>query len=277
MQLQGRGPVVEIVPQGAVQIIGERINPSGKPALRKALLAGDLDLVVREAQQQVAAGAAVVDVNVGGKGIDEVAMLSRAVEAVAGVVEVPLCIDTRTPAALEAALAVCPGRPLINSISAERKALAEILPIVAGRGLPVIALCMGQEGIPGTVDGRLRYAEQAVEAAVRTGIAEEEVVLDPLVMTVGADDQAARIALETVRRLREIWPANNITGGSSNVSFGMPARPLLNLGMNLPITDPTDTNLRFALSSVNILLGRDRRTRDYLRVYRSTRSQGADS
>jgi 5-methyltetrahydrofolate--homocysteine methyltransferase len=285
MQLRGTGPVLEIVPGGPVHIIGERINPSGKPALRKALLAGDLAIVIQEARQQVAAGAAAVDVNVGGKGIDEVSLLPAAVQAVAGAVDVPLCVDTRTPAALQAALAVCPGRPLINSISAEKKALDEILPLVAERRLPVVALCMGQGGIPDTVDGRLQSAEQVIEAAVRAGIAEEDVVLDPLVMTVGADDQAARIALETVRRLRELFPANNVTGGTSNVSFGMPARPVLNahflavasyLGMNLPITDPTDANLRFALSSATILLGRDKRTRNYMRLYRATRSHGAD-
>ena len=285
MQLQGSGPVVEIAPQGATRIIGERINPSGRPALRKALSGGDLTPIAREARQQVAAGADVVDVNAGGKGIDEVAVLPRAVEAVARAVDVPLCIDTRLPAALEAALAVCPGRPLVNSISAEKKALDEILPIVAGRGLPVIALCMGQAGIPTTVDGRLRCGEQALEAAVRAGLRAEDVVLDPLVMTVGADDRAARIALETVRRLRELFPANNITGGASNVSFGMPARPALNasflavasyLGMNLPITDPTDPNLRFALLSATILLGRDKRARAYMRWYRATRSAGAE-
>jgi cobalamin-dependent methionine synthase I len=135
------------------------------------------------------------------------------------------------------------------------------------------------------VDGRLRCGEQALEAAIRAGIDAEDVVLDPLVMTVGADERAAQIALETVRRLREMFPANSITGGASNVSFGMPARPTLNasflavasyLGMNLPITDPTDSDLRFALLSATIFLGRDKRTRTYVRWYRATRSAGAD-
>jgi 5-methyltetrahydrofolate--homocysteine methyltransferase len=285
VELQGTGTVLEANPQGPAQIIGERINPSGKPALRRALRADDWDWIASEARRQVAAGAAVIDVNVGAKGIDEADLLPRAVTAVSGAVEVPLCIDTRIPAALEAALAVCPGRPLVNSISAERKALAEILPIVAERGLPVIALCMGQAGIPGTVDGRLACADQALEAAVQAGMGEEDVVFDPLVMTVGADDQAAWITLETIRRLRENFPANSITGGCSNVSFGMPARPALNasflalalfLGMNLPITDPTEADLRFALLSANIFLGRDRRTRHYMRGYRATRSAEAD-
>jgi len=281
MELQGTGLPISIHPQGAARIIGERINPSGKPALRQALLDGNWDLIAEQARLQVEAGADVVDLNVGGRGIDELAVLPRAVEAASGAVDVPLCIDTRRPEALAAALAVCPGRPLVNSISAEHRALADILPLVAGRGLPVIALCMGQEGIPGSVDGRLACAYQALDAAVRAGVGEDDVVLDPLVMTVGADDQAAWIALETVRRLRQEFPANNITGGASNVSFGMPARALLNahflavarfLGLNMPITDPTDVDLRFGLLSGTIFLGRDRRSRGYMRAYRATRS-----
>jgi 5-methyltetrahydrofolate--homocysteine methyltransferase len=281
VRLQGTGPILEITPQDPARIIGERINPSGKPALRRALLSGDLAPVVEEARRQVAAGADVVDVNVGGKGVDEVAMLPRAVAAVARAVEAPLCIDTRLPAALAVALDVVPGRPLVNSISAETKALAEILPLVAERGLPVIALCMGQDGIPATVDGRLRCAERALEAAVAAGIEAGDVAFDPLVMTVGADEAAAHTTLETVRRLRQRFPANNITGGASNVSFGMPARPLLNasflcvaayLGLNLPITDPTDPSLRYALLSAGIFLGRDQRTRSYLGFYRANRA-----
>ncbi len=159
----------------------------------------------------------------------------------------------------------------MNSIGGEEKILAENLPIVADFGVPVIVLCMGQEGIPNNADERLKIAHQVLEAAVRAGVAEEDVILDPLVMTVGADDQAARVALETTRRLREEFPNNNITGGASNVSFGMPARPVLNahflsaaftLGMNLPITDPTDPQLRFALHCGNIFLGGDPKTRD---------------
>ena len=281
MELQGSGFPLAVTPQGPLRTIGERINPSGKPALRQALLDGDWDLVADEARLQVEAGADIIDINVGGKGIDEVAVLPRAVEAAGRAVDVPLCIDTRVPEALLAALEVCPGRPLINSISAETKALTEILPIVAGRGLPAVALCMGQEGIPDTVDGRLACGYRALEAAARAGLRQEDVVLDPLVMTIGAHDQAAWTALETVRRLRQEFPDNNITGGASNVSFGMPARPVLNahfltvarfLGMNLPITDPTDAGLRFALLSGTLFLGRDRRSKAYMRAYRRMRA-----
>lgn len=277
--LQGTGKPIEIDPPGPTRIIGERINPSGKSKLRQALRDGDWDYVVTEARRQVEAGADVIDVNVGGRGIDEAAVLPEAVRVVSEAVDVPLSIDTRVPAALEAALSVCPGRPLVNSIGGEKKVLAENLPIVAEYGVPVIVLCMGQEGIPSTAEERLKIAHHVLEAAVRAGVKPEDIIFDPLVMTVGADEQAARVVLGTVRRLREEFPANNITGGASNVSFGMPARPTLNanflavaavLGMNVPVTDATRPEVRFALLSADIFLGRDKRTRRYVKYYRST-------
>ncbi len=277
--IQGKGNPVELSPAGPARIIGERINPSGKPALRRALLDGDWEFVKQEAQKQVFAGADIIDVNVGGKGIDETAVLSMAVTAVAEAVDVPICIDTRIPAALEAALAVCPGRPLVNSISAENKALAEILPIVSEHALPVIALCMGQDGIPASPENRIANARQAFEAAVKAGVKEEDVLFDPLVMPVGADDQAARVTLETIQGLRELFPGHNITGGAANISFGMPVRGILNAhflnaaclaGMNVPITDPLEKDLRFAMLSANIFKGMDRRTKNFMRYYRST-------
>lgn len=278
--LQGTGAPIDLDPPGPICIIGERINPSGKRRLRQALVDGDWDYVAEEARRQVAAGADVIDVNVGGQGVDEVAVLPEAVLAVSRAVDVPLCIDTRIPLALAAALAVCPGRPLVNSISAEKKALTENLSIVAEHGVPVIALCMGQEGIPGSAEERLGVAHQALEAAVQAGVRPKDVIFDPLVMTVGADDQAARVALETVRLLRAAFPENSITGGASNVSFGMPARPMLNahflaaaavLGMNVPVTDPTREEVRFALLAADVFLGRDRRSRRYMKYYRTTR------
>jgi 5-methyltetrahydrofolate--homocysteine methyltransferase len=275
---QGRGGPVSIGPGDPAHIIGERINPSGRAKFRQALLDGDWAHITREAVLQVEAGADLLDVNVGAKGIDETVVLPEAVKRVAEVVQVPLSIDTRNPAALEAALKVCPGRPLVNSIGGEEKILKENLPIVANFGVPVIVLCMGQEGIPNNSSDRLKIAHQVLEAAVKAGVKEEDVILDPLVMTVAAGDQAARLALETTRRLREEFPDNNITGGTSNVSFGMPARPILNahflsaaftLGMNLPITDPTDPQLRFALHCGNIFLGRDPKVRGFMRYYRT--------
>ncbi|HWQ83970.1 MAG TPA: dihydropteroate synthase [Anaerolineales bacterium] len=273
---------MEIEPGGPIRIVGERINPSGRSKLRQALLDENWDYIIAEARCQVAAGADLIDVNVGGKGIDEVVALPQAVRVVSEAVDVPLAIDTRIPAALEAALAVCPGRPLVNSIGGEKKMLAENLPIVAEHGLPVIVLCMGQEGIPKEAEGRLMVARQVLEEALRAGIQEEDVIFDPLVLTVGADDQAACVALETIRLLRQEFPHNNITGGASNVSFGMPDRSSINasflavactMGMNIPITDPTNPQLRSAHLAANIFLGRDQRTRQYIRHFRESKGQ----
>jgi 5-methyltetrahydrofolate--homocysteine methyltransferase len=275
--LQGTGSPLELKPTDPIRIIGERINPSGKSRLQKALLERDWDYIANEAKRQVEAGAAIIDVNVGCKGIDEESLLPEVVRVVSEAISVPLSIDTRIPTALAVALDVCPGRPLVNSIGGEKKILSENLPIIAERGVPVIVLCMGQEGIPDNVDGRLRVASQVIEAAVRAGAHEEDIFFDPLVMTVGADDQAARITLETVQRLRIEFPNNNITGGASNVSFGMPDRPNLNasfltaacvLGMNIPITDPTNNQLRSAVLAADVFLGRDRRTRRYMQSFR---------
>jgi 5-methyltetrahydrofolate--homocysteine methyltransferase len=281
--LKGTGEPLVLDAQCQSRMIGERINPSGRKKLRQALLDQDWDYLVQEAGDQVEAGADIIDVNVGGKGTDEETVLPSAVQRVAAAVDVPLSIDTRHPGALAAALAVCPGRPLVNSIGGETKILAQNLPIVAAHGLPVIVLCMGQEGIPPTPEERLRVAEQVAEKAVRAGVKEEDLIFDPLVMTVGADDQAAFVALETIRLLREAFPENNITGGASNVSFGMPSRSTLNahfltvacvLGMNVPITDPKDQALRMALLTADAFLGRDHKMRSYMRNYRALRKQG---
>jgi 5-methyltetrahydrofolate--homocysteine methyltransferase len=276
--LKGRGEPLSLDPSGQIRTIGERINPSGRKKLQQALANRDWAYVAAEAQRQVEAGADIIDVNAGGPGIDEVAILPEVVRAVAEAMAVPLCIDTRVPAALEATLAVSTGRPLVNSISGEKAVLENLLPIVAERGLPVIALCMGASGIPGSAEERVKVAHQIIEAAVRAGVRSEDVLFDPIVMSVGADDQAARVTLETIERLRRELPEHSITGGASNISFGMPARAMLNasfiavatvLGMNVPITDVTRPELRFALLAADIFLGQDKRTRRLLRHLRA--------
>jgi len=275
--LKGKGEPLSLEPAGQIRVIGERINPSGRKRLQQALASRDWAYVAAEAQRQVEAGADIVDVNAGGIGIDEVAILPEVVRAVTEAVAAPLCIDTRVPAALEAALAVSSGRPLVNSISGERATLENLLPIVAERALPVIALCIGSGGIPGSAGERVKVAHQIFEAAMRAGVRGEDVLFDPIVMSVGADDQAARVTLETIQRLRQEFPEHSITGGASNVSFGMPARAMLNasfiavaavLGMNVPITDVTYPELRFALLAADIFLGWDKRTRRFVRHLR---------
>lgn len=277
--LRGTGSAIELVPDGPARIIGERINPSGRSRLLRALLEHEWEYVAAEARRQVAAGADVLDVNVGGNGIDEAAVLPEAVRVVADAVPVPLSIDTRVPAALRAALAACPGRPLVNSISGERRVLEDTLPLIAERGVAAIVLCMGQDGIPNDPSARVAVAHAVLEEAVRAGISENDILFDPVVMTVGADDQAARITLDTVRRLRAEFPRHSITGGASNVSFGMPSRPVVNagflaiasvLGMNVPITDPTNGEMRSALLLADVFRGQDRRTRRYVQSQRQS-------
>lgn len=190
--LQGMGEPIIVEAASPSRIIGERINPSGKERLRRALLERDWGYIASEARSQVAAGADIIDVNVGAKGVDEASLLPEAVKAVSQAVDVPLAIDTRIPSALDAALAVCPGRPLVNSIGGEKTILEDNLPIVANHGVPVIVLCMGMEGIPSGAEERLRIAHHVLEVAIKIGVKEEDVVFDPLVLTVGADDQAAR-------------------------------------------------------------------------------------
>lgn len=275
--IQGSGLPLEISPDDPIRIIGERINPSGKSKLRQAILERDWEYIADEAKRQVLAGAHVIDVNVGGKGIDETLSLPEAVRVVAEAVDVPLSIDTRNPQALKAALEVCPGRPLVNSIGGEQKILSQNLPIIAAHKIPVIVLCMGQEGIPTSAEARLKIAHNVLEAAVQAGINEEDILFDPLVMTVGADDYAAKIALDTIRLLRQEFPQNNITGGTSNVSFGMPDRDSINasfitiaavLGMNIPITDPTNKHLLAATLIADVFRGCDRKKRRYMSFIR---------
>ncbi|MGQ9675620.1 MAG: dihydropteroate synthase [Chloroflexota bacterium] len=274
--LQGRGAQVNIAPGGRTYVIGERINPTGKKRLARALAAKDWGYVQAEATRQVAAGADIIDINVGAPGLDEVTLLPEAVRAITEVIDAPLALDTRNAQALAAALEVCPGRPLVNSVSGERKDLDELLPLIAERGLPMIALCMSDEGIPKDARTRIRIAHQICDAAAARGVALRDIIVDPLVMTVGADDQAGAVALETIRLIATEL-GTSITGGASNISFGLPERSRLGAafltlaiaaGMNCPITDPTDETLRYAILGADLVLGRDSYARAYLKYYR---------
>jgi len=260
-------------------IIGERINPTGKKRLAEALQAGDLSLVRELAQAQVEAGAGVLDVNVGAAGVDEVSVLPRAVEAVAEVVDVPICVDTANPEALAAALAVCPGKPLVNSVTGEEAKLAAVLPLVAEYHTAVIGLVMDDDGIPPTPERRLEVARKIRARAAELGIPPEDVIFDPLVLTVGAEPEAGRIALETISLMRAELDAN-VTAGASNVSFGMPDRHLLNqvflamaisCGVNCPIGDPS--HLCDVILAADVLLGRDKYGMRYIQACRTRKAR----
>jgi 5-methyltetrahydrofolate--homocysteine methyltransferase len=259
-------------------LIGERINPTGKKRLAEALRAGDLSVAVEEAVAQVEAGADILDVNVGATGVDEVDMLPRAVRAIAEAVDVPLCLDSRNVSALEAALAVCPGRPIVNSVTGEEASLEEVLPLVKRYGVPVVGLCLNDQGIPATADDRVAVAHLIVERAEAVGIPREDVIIDCLTLTLGANTGAGVVTLEAVDRVRMELGVNQ-TQGASNISHGMPDRPTLNAaylamairaGLTCPCVDVAQ--MRMAVLSTDLALGRDDFALRYISAYRAAAS-----
>jgi 5-methyltetrahydrofolate--homocysteine methyltransferase len=255
-------------------LIGERINPTGKKRLAEALRAGDLSVVREEALAQVAAGADILDVNVGATGVDELEMLPRAVQAVSEVVDVPLCIDSRKVKALAAALAICPGRPIVNSVTGEEASLEEILPLVKEFGLPVIGLTLDEKGIPAEASARLEIAYKIIERAEAMGIPREDVIIDTLTLSLGANVKAGLSTLEATRRVKEELGVNQ-TQGCSNISHGLPNRPVLTgaylaLAIEAGLTCPTvDVALvRLAVLSADLVLGRDNYAMRFISAFR---------
>ena len=255
-------------------LIGERINPTGKKRLAEALRAGDLSVVREEALAQVAAGADILDVNVGATGVDEVEMLPRAVQVVAGTVDVPLCLDSRNVEALRAALAVCPGRPIVNSVTGEEASLETVLPLVKEYGVPVIGLTLDDSGIPQEVEARVAIAHRIVERAEALGIPREDVIIDCLTLTLGANTKAGLVTLEAVRRVKEELGVNQ-TQGASNISHGLPNRPILNqaylamaiaAGLTCPTVDVAQ--VRLSVLAADLILGRDDYARRFITAYR---------
>jgi 5-methyltetrahydrofolate--homocysteine methyltransferase len=266
--------VVTLDIEGPLVIIGEKINPTGRKKMAEALQAGNLDYVRNLAVEQVKTGADVLDVNVGVAGMDDVALMREIVKLVASCVDVPLCLDSPNPKALEAGLAVVPGKPLVNSVSGEESRLTTILPLVKEHGAAVIGLVMDDDGIPATPEGRLKVAEKIVERAARMGIPIEDIVIDPLVMAVGSDSQAGRVTLRTIELVREKLGVN-INLGASNVSFGLPDRLTVNMaflalamgaGATCAITDPM--KLASLIRAADLLLGRDEYGMRYIRYFR---------
>ena len=259
-------------------IIGEKINPTGRKKLAEALATGNDDYVRDLAVQQVQAGADILDVNVGAPGIDEVNVLPRIARMVAETVDVPICLDSANREALAAALAVLPGKPLVNSVNGEESSLEKVLPVVKEYGAAVIGLTMDDNGIPKTAEERVKVAGKILERAAKLNIPTEDIIIDPLVLTIGADSLAASITLKTVEWVRSEFGVN-INLGASNVSFGMPERHTINqvflalaigLGATCAITDPM--KLALTIKAADLLLGRDDRGRQFLTYWRKTQS-----
>ena len=257
-------------------IIGEKINPTGIKKLGQALVDQNFEYVKYLAQRQVAWGADVLDVNVGHSQIDEAAIMPKVVEAILSVVDVPLCIDSNEPKILEAGLKVAPGKPLVNSVNGEDRQLATVLPIVKDRGAAVIGMAIGNDGIPPTAEGRLAAAGKIIEHATRIGIPVEDIIIDPLVMTVGHNSNAGLVTLKSIELIRKEYGVN-ISLGASNVSFGLPDRHAVNsaflalaiqTGVTTSITDPI--KLGNSIKAIDLLLGKDANSMRYLKYFRAT-------
>ena len=270
---------VLITNEGPTVLIGERINPSGKKKLAEALKNGDFDLVRKEAIAQVDAGADILDVNVACPGVDEISALPKAIETIMASVDVPLCIDINNPVALKEALKVYKGKPIVNSVTGEENSLNEILPLVKEYGAAVIGLTIDDEGIPKESDRRVAVSHKIIERAGSLGIPAEDVIIDCLALTLGADSNAGTVTLEAIRKVTEELGVNQ-TLGASNISFGLPDRALVNhtflalaiwSGVSCPTVDVA--KVRPAVLSIDLILGRDRFAQRYIREFRQRKSQ----
>jgi 5-methyltetrahydrofolate--homocysteine methyltransferase len=273
--LQGKKKQLEIHSEGPVVIIGEKINPTGHKKMAAALQDRNFDYIHELATRQLQYGADILDVNVGVPGLDDVVMMPEVVKLVTELIDVPICLDSPNPRALEAGLKVAPGKPLVNSVSGEESRLQGILPVVKERGAAVIGLTMDDNGIPATPEGRLAIAEMILERAAQLGIPPEDVIIDPLVMAVGADSQAGLVTLRSIELIRSKLGAN-INLGASNVSFGLPERPTVNAafmalsigaGATCVISDPM--KMGGVVRAADLLLGRDDYAMRFIRYYRS--------
>jgi 5-methyltetrahydrofolate--homocysteine methyltransferase len=258
-------------------IIGERINPTGKKLYSQELLEGKVAYIRREAMEQVQAGATLLDVNVGAPGINEMAAMERAVFCVSGAASVPLVLDSSSPAALEAGLKAADGKVLINSVSGESKSLRKILPLAKKYGAAVIGLVLDKKGIPDTAEGRLAIARRIRNAARRIGIPDSDIIIDCLTLTVSAEQKRAAETLRAIRMVKQKLGLSTVLG-VSNISFGLPQRPLISsaffamaieAGLDAAIINPKDKPMMDAWRSAMVLLNRDHQAAEYIEAYRA--------
>jgi 5-methyltetrahydrofolate--homocysteine methyltransferase len=268
---------VTISRKGPVVVIGERINPTGRKKLMAALQAGDMDVVRRDATAQVKAGAAILDVNAGLPGADEKALMLQTIAAVREVTDVPLCLDSANPEVLEAALQQYDGKALVNSVNGEERSLEIVLPLVKRYGAAVIGLAMDDDGIPQTAQKRLEVAGKIIARAEALGIPRNDVIIDPLVLAVCTDPQAAIETLQAMRLIVQEYGVN-LTMGASNVSHGLPNRSTINAawmamsiaaGLTCPITNPLSEAVSEAILASDLILGRDEWAMNWIACFRS--------
>jgi 5-methyltetrahydrofolate--homocysteine methyltransferase len=264
-------------------VIGERINPTGRRLLAEEMRQGDYGRVEADALAQVAAGAQVLDVNAGIPLADEPALMAECIRLIQSVTDVPLCIDSSVVAALEAGLEAYQGKALLNSVTGEEERLEAVLPLVRKHGCAVVAISNDDSGISEDPDVRFQVARKIVERASDHGIKAADVVVDPLVMPVGAVGSAGRQVMHLVRRLREELQVNT-TCGASNLSFGLPNREGLNAaflpmvmaaGMTSAIANPLKPEIMQAVRGADVVLGHDPECMNWIRDHRGpARSEG---
>ncbi len=265
-------------------IIGERINPTGRNALQAELKAGKFDMVRRDAVAQLQAGAAILDINSGLPRADEPALLVQMIKEIREAADdPPICIDTPNVKALETALSYyCKqgAKPLVNSVTAEAESLKNVLPMIKEYGAAVIGLCSGDSGIPETAEDRLKNTDIIMDEAAKLGIPAEDVVIDCLVLTLGAKWEAGKIALDAIAMIVDKYGVN-ITMGASNISFGLPDREYLTssfmamaavVGLTCPICNPLKTQEVIALQAADLVMARDRYGMKWIKAFRARQS-----
>ena len=266
-------------------IIGERINPTGRKLLAAEMKSGDFSRVEKDAISQVNAGAHMLDVNAGIPLADEPALLAKAIKLVQAVTDVPLSIDSSIVAALESGLSVYQGKALVNSVTGEEDRLETVLPLVAKYGAAVVAISNDETGISEDPDVRFEVARKIVNRASDYGISHEDVVVDPLVMPIGAINSAGKQVIHLVRRLRNELKVNT-TCGASNVSFGLPNRNGINAafltmaigsGMTSAITSPLHPEVMQAILGANVMMGKDPNCSNWISCYRDRSNGNSDN
>lgn len=257
-------------------IIGERLNPTGRRKLQEELREHKFDIVRRDALAQVEAGAAILDINAGVPKMDEPVLLVELMKVVQELTDIPLCIDTANVKALEAALKSYKGKALVNSVNGEEGKLESILPLIKEYGAVVIGLTLDDEGIPKTVDKRRSIAGKIIERATKIGIPQEDIIIDPLALAMGTEDEAGRVALDSIEAIVKEFGAN-ITMGCSNISFGIPDRTFINAsfmamaircGLTCPITNPLNEQIHIAILAADLCMGRDEYASNWINAYR---------
>jgi len=260
-------------------IIGERINPTGRKKFTEALQTGDLSTIEKDAREQVEAGAAILDCNISAQGVDDVKILPEAVKVIMNTVDVPICIDSANPDAMEAALKVYKGKPLVNSVSGETHSLERMLPLVKEYGTAVIGMVQDDEGIPKTADKRVAVAYKICEAAEKMGIPKEDIVIDVMAYAIGAEARSGRDVLDAMHQIRQELGVN-MTMGTSNISFGMPDRAIINTTWIAMSIEAGGTALIAnaaqvmpSVLSADLVLGRDRFARRFIESHRKRQQE----